>query len=70
MVITINGNFLNLMVMLWLYRRMSLLEVHARLSGVMSGMMRLQNVIDNLFSNGSEEKSSLYCTRKCRDEIV
>lgn len=59
----INTNFSNLMVMQWLGRRMSLMEIHARLSGVMSGMIRLQS--DNLFSNSFQEKSSLYCTWKC-----
>lgn len=59
----INTKFLNLMVMQWFGKRMSLIEIHARLSGVMSGMIRLQS--DNLFSNRFQGKSSLYCTWKC-----
>ena len=59
----INTKFLNLMVMQWFSKRMSLIEIHARLSGVMSGMIRLQS--DNLFSNSFQGKSSLYCTWKC-----
>lgn len=59
----INTKFLNLMVMQWFGKRMSLIEIHARLSGVMSGMIRLQS--DNLFSNSFQGKSSLYCTWKC-----
>lgn len=42
--------------------RMSLLENHTRISGVMSGVMRLQS--ENLFSSCSEGKSFLYCTLK------
>lgn len=59
----INTKVLNLMVTQWLGRRMPLREIHARLSGVMSGMIRLQS--DNLFSNSFQGKSSLYCTWKC-----
>lgn len=59
----INTKFLNLMVMQWFSKRMSLIEIHARLSGVMSGMIRLQS--DKLFSNSFQGKSSLYCTWKC-----
>ena len=56
--VMINVNFLILMVRLCLRQRMSLLEIHARLSGVISGVIRFQS--DNLLSNSSEGKG--FCT--------